>query len=409
MTDTINKVARSWDDEISPTTREGWLARALEVAGILAKDAAERDQADQTPYKEVELLKGSGLVTLMGPREHGGGGENWVTAYRVIREIAKADGSIGQLLGYHYLWSWMPRTHGTREQWERFEAESAREGWFWGGAVNPLDDDLAVRDAGDHLVFNGRKSFSTGARVSDVTVLEGVLEGTEDEHVFAIVPSAVEGLVYNDDWDNLGMRLTESGSIDVDDVRADWTNALGWVDKRFIERVYNTLTLPSIQLVFINFYLGIAQGALEAAAEYTRTKTRPWVFADVERAVDDPYILENYGDMASQLVAVETLVDRAGDEIQQAHDDPDSLTERRRGEIAILVATAKIRSTKVALDVTSRIFEVIGARATASKYGFDRFWRNVRTHTLHDPVSYKLHEVGVFELRDEIPEPTWYT
>jgi hypothetical protein len=29
---------------------------------------------------------------------------------------------------------------------------------------------------GDHTVFNGRKTFSTGSQVSDVTVLEGVLE-----------------------------------------------------------------------------------------------------------------------------------------------------------------------------------------------------------------------------------------
>jgi hypothetical protein len=33
---------------------------------------------------------------------------------------------------------------------------------------------VVIRDAGDHLVYNGRKSFSTGSKVSDVTVLEGV-------------------------------------------------------------------------------------------------------------------------------------------------------------------------------------------------------------------------------------------
>ncbi len=407
MTDTVAPSSKKVGSP--PETREKWLERAREVAAVLAEDAAERDQANEKPEAEVSLLKESGLVTLMGPREHGGGGENWVTAYRVIREVAKADGSIGQLLGYHYLWNQLPRMWGTREQWERMEAESTRERWLWGGAVNPRDDDLVVRDTGDHLVFNGRKAFSTGGRVSDITVLEGIFESTEDDHVFAIVPSTASGLVRNGDWDNMGQRLTESGSVEIQDVQADWSEALGFVDKEFVERVYNTLTLPAIQLVFINFYVGIAQGALQSAAEYTREKTRPWLFSEVDCAVDDPYILENYGDMASELAAVEALVDRAGDEIQKAHDDPDALTERRRGEIAVLVATAKVRSTKAALDVTSRIFEVTGARATASKYSMDRFWRNVRTHTLHDPVSYKLREVGVFALRDEIPEPTWYT
>ncbi len=53
--------------------------------------------------------------------------------------------------------------------------------------------------------------------------------------------------------------------------------------------------------------------------------------------------------------------------------------------------------------------EALGARATAGKYGFDRFWRNVRTHTLHDPVAYKRREVGRWVLTGELPEPTWYS
>ncbi|KWX02152.1 monooxygenase [Carbonactinospora thermoautotrophica] len=399
---------RSWETASRPDTPEGWVRRAEEVAAVLASDAVQRDQANEAPFAEVALLKRSGLVTLLGPPEHGGGGADWVTAYRVTREIAKADGSIGQLLGYHYLWNWLPRFWGTREQWERLEAEAAREQWLFGGAVNPRDDDLVVRDAGDHLVFNGRKSFSTGGRVTDVIVLEGVLEGTED-HVFAIVPSDSPGVVRNSDWDNIGQRLSESGSVELHDVRAEWKNALGYVDKKFQPRVYNTLTTPAIQLVFVNLYLGIAQGALQTAVAYTRTKTRAWLHGVTDDPLDDPYILATYGDLASELYALEALVDKAGEEIQRVHDDPDALTERRRGEVAVLIAAAKIRSTRVALDVTSRIFEVTGARSTASALGLDRFWRNVRTHTLHDPVAYKLRELGVYVLRDEIPQPTWYS
>ena len=77
--------------------------------------------------------------------------------------------------------------------------------------------------------------------------------------------------------------------------------------------------------------------------------------------------------------------------------------------MAVVVSAAKIRATRTGLEVASRIYEVTGARATASFVGLDRFWRDVRTHSLHDSIAYKVHEVGVFTLRDEIPEPTWYT
>ncbi|MET8219737.1 acyl-CoA dehydrogenase family protein [Streptomyces hirsutus] len=397
-----------WHVRPAPRTAEDWIARAAAVAAVLATDAAARDRAGDTPYEEIRLLKDSGLVTLLGPVEHGGGGQNWITAYRVIREIAKADGSLGQLLGYHYLWNWAARLVGTREQWEHVEAEAARNRWFFGGAVNPRDRDVVVTEDGDDLVFTGRKSFSTGSKVSDVTVLEGVLEGTE-QHVFAIVPSDSAGLTFHDDWDNIGQRLTESGSVTIDGVRTPWTSAAGYVDKQFRPRVYNTLNVPTIQLVFVSFYLGIAAGALETAATYTRTRTRPWLHGGHDRAVDEPYVVDTYGDLTAKLWAVEALADAIAAEGQRLHDDPDAVTEQARGDFEVRVAAVKARATDTALEIASRVFEVTGARSTTTAEGLDRFWRDIRTHTLHDPVAYKRREVGRWVLEGELPEPTWYS
>ncbi|MFF5302632.1 acyl-CoA dehydrogenase family protein [Streptomyces sp. NPDC013161] len=397
-----------WQTRPAPQSAQDWIARAAEAAALLDTDAAARDRVGATPYAEVQLLKDSGLVTLLGPTEHGGGGQDWPTAYRVVREIAKADGSIGQLLGYHYLWNWAARLVGTREQWEHVEAEAARNRWFFGGAVNPRDKDVTVTEDGDDLVFTGRKSFSTGSKVSDVTVLEGVLEGT-DQHVFAIVPSDSEGLTFLDDWDNIGQRLTESGGVILDGVRTPWSSAAGYVDKEFRPRTYNTLNVPTIQLVFVNFYLGIAAGALETAATYTRTKARSWLHGGYERAVDEPYVIDTYGDLTAKLWAVEALADTVAAEGQRLHDDPDAVTAKARGDFEVRVAAVKARATDVALEIGNRIFEVTGARSTASSEGLDRFWRNVRTHTLHDPVAYKRREVGRWVLEGELPEPTWYS
>jgi alkylation response protein AidB-like acyl-CoA dehydrogenase len=190
VTSTLDRPTTTPDFSTLPTphTEPEWLERARLVRTVLAADAAERDAAGKTPYAEVALLKDSGLVTLLGPVEHGGGGQEWPTAYRVIREVAAGDGSIGQLLGYHLLWFWAARLVGTPEQIAHVEAEATRQRWFFGGAVNPRDADVVIRDEGDEITFTGHKSFSTGSRVSDVTVLEGVVEGT-DTHVFAIVPS----------------------------------------------------------------------------------------------------------------------------------------------------------------------------------------------------------------------------
>ncbi|MGW0889451.1 acyl-CoA dehydrogenase family protein [Saccharopolyspora sp. NPDC002578] len=407
--DTVNDTAGRWGQR--PGTREGWLERAQDVAALLATDAVARDRAGATPHAEVRLLKESGLVTLLGPVEHGGGGQTWSTAYEVIREVAKGDGSIGQLLGYHYLWAWAVRLVGTDAQIDAVERLYTESDLFFGGAVNPRDSDVVITDEGDEIVYTGRKSFSTGSKVSDLTVLEGVLEGT-DKHIFAIVPSDQEAIVYGDDWDNLGQRLTESGSVEINGVRVPWASAAGYVDKEFQPLVYNTLNTPTIQLVFANFYLGIAQGALDAATSYTKEKTRAWPFGgdDKDSATEEFYVLDAYGDLQAKLWAAEALVDRAGERIEGLlHAERASVTAEQRGAAAVLIAAAKERIVATGLEIATKIFEVTGARATSNSTGLDIYWRNLRTHSLHDPVAYKRVEVGRYTLLGEIPEPTWYT
>jgi alkylation response protein AidB-like acyl-CoA dehydrogenase len=116
-----------------------------------------------------------------------------------------------------------------------------------------------------------------------------------------------------------------------------------------------------------------------------------------------------YGDLQAKLWAVEALADAVALEGQRIHENAWEVTVEQRGEHEVRVAAVKARATEVALEVTNRIFEVTGARSTANKEGLDRFWRNVRTHTLHDPVAYKRREVGRHLLTGELPEPTWYS
>jgi hypothetical protein len=47
--------------------------------------------------------------------------------------------------------------------------------------------------------------------------------------------------------------------------------------------------------------------------------------------------------------------------------------------------------------------------ATAARYGLDRFWRNARTHTLHDPLDYKLRDIGNWALHGQWPTPSFYS
>ena len=151
------------------------------------------------------------------------------------------------LLGYHLLWTTTANVVGTPEQADRWQEKIITNNYFVGGAVNPRNSDLKITSGGDDIVFNGSKFFNTGGVVSDVTVLEGVLDGTQD-HIFTIVETRQSGIEFAHDWDNVGLRLTESGGVKFENVRAPWKDALGW-DASSKKPIPEILTIPFATLL----------------------------------------------------------------------------------------------------------------------------------------------------------------
>lgn len=388
--------------------RRELFARAEALSTDLARRGAELDRVGAPPREEIEALRQAGLLTALHSPEIGGAGLSWIDGLRLVRIVARGESSIGQLLGYHYVNSqyvyWAAAD--PRQAW-MLGAETVERQLYWGAAVNPRDPGLTLERRGAHYVLNGRKTFSTGAHVSDRINVNATLDGKIANFV---VPTDRPGYIANDDWDNIGQRLSDSGSVEFRDFPVygrDFIQALAEpLDPPPVQATFNT---PLIQLVFVNFYLGTAQGALAAALDYVRSTTRPWVTSGVERAGDDPYILEAIGELQTNLKASVALADAAAAAVEAALSEGSSVTAEARGAAAIEAYAAKVHSTHVALDVTARVFELMGARATAGHYRFDRYWRNVRTHTLHDPVAYKAREVGDFALNGRIPPISLYS
>lgn len=68
------------------------------------------------------------------------------------------------------------------------------------------------------------------------------MEGT-DKHIFALAPTKQPAIVFLHDWDNIGLRLTESGSVKIEGVKVPWTDALGW-DPESKSPIESVLTIP---------------------------------------------------------------------------------------------------------------------------------------------------------------------
>ncbi len=400
------------------TTSSRWAGVADEVAARLAADVVAREAAGRAPHAEVQLLRDHDLLALLVPAAAGGHGEPWATAFDVVSRVARVDPSIAHVLGYHYLHSWRTRLGRRADVVARLDAGTAEHRWLWGGAGNPRDAGLQLRPVDGGYLVRGRKFFATGAEVSDRVLATGTVVDAQlpdpsaaqapRKLAFAVRTDTV-GITHGGDWTAMGQRVSASGSITFEDALVPEEDVLGPGEQTDPSApAYPSLSVLGFQAMLALLQVSIAEGALAAGSRYTATTSRPWATSGVDRAVDDPLVRARYGELASEAMAARALTDAAAAAWSAATERGWQLTHDERGEVAVRLSAAKVVTTRVALDVTATVFELTGARATSAGTGLDRYWRDARTLTLHDPVSYKALEVGDHLLIGAYPTPSQY-
>lgn len=388
------------------STAEDVLAVADRLAKRLATTAVQRDRTGGHAAAEREWIRDSTLLTLTIPRAHGGQGGGWSVFYRTVRRLAEADSALAHVYAFHHLQLATVQLYGTPGQQARLLAGTAANRWFWGNALNPLDKRLLATQVAGGYRLDGVKGFASGSVGADQLVVSAWVPG-EQSLMVGVVPTSRAGVRVQADWDAFGQRQTDSGNVSFDGVHlatADVLQAPGAVPTP-----QGTLRSQLAQLILTNLYVGIAQGAFDAARAYTRDHTRPWFSAGVALSVDDPIVQHRYGDLWLKVRPAAALADHAALLVDEAFRRGDALTATDRAGVALAVSEAKVLAHRAAIEVSSQLFELTGARSTSESLGLDRFWRNARVHTLHDPVDQKLRALGRHALTGEPPEPTAYS
>jgi SfnB family sulfur acquisition oxidoreductase len=377
------------------------LAVARELANRLAQEAAQRDRERRLPHEEIEWFSQSGLWAITVPKTYGGAGVSFVTLTEVIKIIAAADPSLGQLPQNHFGLVDVISLTGTEAQKQHFFAEVLNgkrfgNGFSEKGTKHVLDLKTRVRPEGDQYVIDGTKFYSTGALFAHFVPVLGLDE--DRKGWLAYIPKGTAGLTVIDDWSGFGQRTTASGTVVLENVRVPASHVFP------AHRVsdFPTLNGPISQIIQAAIDAGIGRAALDDTLTFVRARSRPWIDSGVERASDDPLTVREIGHLHIQLHAAEALLERAArvlDEIA-AQGDP---TEDDVARASVAVGEAKVLTTEIALLASEKLFELAGTQATLAEHGFDRHWRNARTHTLHDPVRWKYHLVGNYYLNGVKP------
>ncbi|MGW1805567.1 acyl-CoA dehydrogenase family protein [Streptomyces sp. NPDC002078] len=383
--------------------RAHWLQVARETADDLATDAAAREQAGKAPFDEVSRLREAGLLTLLVPAELGGGGADWPTAYAVVKEVAAADGAIGQLLGCHYFLSWSARFFTEPARAARVAHQSAAEDWCWGGGLAPQELPLTLTKKARGYVLDGRQSYATGVRVADRLAVRAERAGT-GEPLAVVVDPAHHGVRIDGDVDTFGQRLAAGGSVEFDAVPVAADDVLGSLsaDEDVLSPLA-ALASPVGRLLSAQLLLGMAEGVLAEAREYSRAGHAPWHPAWPAGSPQDPQVLTAYGELTVLTRSASALTEQAVQAVHGGLARGEDLTYDDYADISVLVAMSEAAASRAAHESTARALDIIGSRSASSRLGFDRFWRNARTHTLYEPVAHRLRDIGDYVLNGAHP------
>jgi SfnB family sulfur acquisition oxidoreductase len=388
-------------------SRDEALAIAAEVAAELAATSLDRDRDRILPERELDRLSASGLLAVTVPAEHGGSNlpvENLVEVFRIL---ATGDPSVAQVPHSHFVYVNALRHQGTREQ-QWFFFREVLAGKRFGNAQSETgtrhvrDIRTTLTPAGNgRWTLQGTKGYSTGALFADwipVLARQDTLAapGTGPLHV-AWVERRAPGVTVTDDWNGMGQRTTASGTVHLDQVEVHADRITPYHLTFAGPQTYGAFA----QVLHAAIDVGIARAALTEAADFVRTTSRPYPDAGVDRAADDPLVVQALGRMELGVRASEALLREAARAVDAANADLDAGSA---AAASLAVAAARAHSAHVSVDVSSRLFEVAGTRSALDTLNLDRHWRNARTHTLHDPAAWKVQHLGRHAL-DGTPPP----
>lgn len=385
-------------------THDEAVEAARRFAAAVAPGAAERDRSGAVPVDELAAFDRSGLAAITVPIGLGGAGLGPVTLAEVARIIAGADPAIAQSSQSHFLAVDILALLGT----------PANHAAVLGAVVAGARIALVLAERGGHhaqdlqtrlvgaaggLRLAGRKYYSTGA-ITSAWLGASALDG-DGRAKLVFVERDAPGVSIDEDWAAMGQRATVSGTTTFDSVAVNPELVVDYAAA--YERPQ--LLGARAQLFHAAIEVGIAEGALADARDFVRTRSRPFFEAVRSGAADsaatDPHIVLRYGQLRTRVTAAAQLLTWAAATLERLSLVPSDAEAAAEGSLA--VAQAKAFASDVAVDVASQLFALTGTSGTDRRFDLDRHWRNARTHSVHDPVDWKYHHVGAYELADTLP------
>ena len=344
----------------------------------IAPVAREYDEAEKFPREQLDGLAELGLLGMIIPEEYGGAGLDSVSYALALEEIARADSSVAVIVSVTNSVCCYPiLKFGTEEQKQKYLvplAKGEKLGAFClsepqAGSDATSQKTRAVAD-GDFYILNGTKSWVTNggeAGVYLVIAVTGESNGRKEISAFLVEGDAV-GLAVSSVEHKMGQRASKTCEMSLTDVKIPKANLLGEIGNG-LKVAFGSLDNGRIGIAALS--VGIAQAALEEAANYAKDRT-----AFGKPISEFQAIQHKLADMTTEIDAARLLTLRAA----AAKDAGDKKS-------GIYAAQAKLFASEAANRVCAEAVQIHGGNGFSRHYNVEKFYRDARITTIYEGTS----------------------
>ena len=339
--------------------------------------AAETDKTSQYPRENIEKLFNLGVMGMCIPKEYGGTGADPLAAAICVEELSKQCASTGDIVATHNGLCCDPiLTHGTEEQKKKYLpmlTTGHKVGAFALTEPNAGSDasksQTEAKLEGDHYVMNGSKIFITNGYVADVFVVFAMTDkskGTKGISAF-IVESSFPGFSVGKHEVKMGLHGSPTAEIVFTDCIVPKENLLGKEGAGFKICMQ---TLDTGRIGIAAQALGIAEGAMAEAIEYT--KGRVQFGKPISKFQNTQF---TFADMCMRIEAARLLTYQA------------AVLKGTGVRCSKEAAMAKLSASETAMWVTTKALQMFGGYGYTNDYPMERMMRDAKITEIYEGTS----------------------
>ena len=336
----------------------------------------QMDEQATIPRQLIDKLFDLGVMAIEIPEAQGGGGAAFFHAVLAVEALSRVDPSIAVLvdvqntLVINALLRWggddltrryLPRlAGGTIGAYALSEAGSGSDAFA-----------LASRAAEtpDGFVLNGRKLWITNGHEAGVFIVFATVNPEAGYHGITafMVDRDVPGFTVGKKEDKLGIRASSTCELLLEDCRVPRANVLGDIGKGYKVAIE---TLNEGRIGIGAQMIGLAQGALDHAVQYTKERRQ-------------------FGKAIADFQAVQFQIARAATELEAARLLVYNAARLRdaREPFVKEAAMCKIFSSEVAERVTSLAVNLYGGYGFVKDYPVEKLYRDAKIGQIYEGTS----------------------